>query len=432
MACGPVRPTPAPEPSDEVWLGTFRAPVTGEAVMFVLAEASGTSWAQKGKEAAVLTVTMDGQYVGDLVLFMGAESHAYGFLLGPVEAGDHPISLRLAGEKGVKAPVRVSSVTWSVYDPDHPLYPVISHSPLLYGRPVMNRSDTPLLGYFEEARKGDQTVISYTIIFSNEDGGTKAPGLMARWGRLTDIEWVYSVALDAQGQEVEETIQGRDHKTQVFAGQRRGRHPLLRVATENNMVSDSGTSSLLFAPFVAWPLPAESPREAMMDRNPWIYRIMAEEWSREGVEVPGRAVTVAVSDPRNYLYVTYKARFLLPSSGDQCGLRLAAAVLDSQNGRWYTSDHGDADLRVALDGWRRIAIELPPGTGADRLTALRFQVYGSRNGPSCQLVLEAAGPVFLLDEKYLPGPSLWTWQGQAALDADEGTADPDHFVLSRS
>lgn len=400
--------------------------------MFVRAKAPGTSWAQKGREAAVLTVTMDGHYLGDLVLFMGAESHDYGFLLGPVEAGDHPVELRLAAEKGASTPVQIGNVTWSMYEPDHPLYPAISHSPLLYGRPVMNRSDTPLLGYFEEARKGSQTVISYTIIFSNEDGGTRPPALMARWGRLTDIEWVYSVTLDAQGRAVEETIQGRDHKTQLFAGQRRGGHPILRVATENNMVSDSGTSSLLFAPFVAWPLQAESPREAMMDRNPWTYRIMAEEWSREGMEVPGRVETAAVSDPRNYLYVTYRARLLLPSPGDQCGLRLAAAVLDGHSGQWYTSDHGDADLRVALDGWRRIAIELPPGTGADRLTALRFQVHGSPNGSPCQLVLEAAGPVFLLDEEYLPGPSLWTWQGQAALDVADNTADPDHFVLSRS
>ena len=37
------------------------------------------------------------------------------------------------------------------------------------------------------------------MIWSNEDGGTNTPALMARWGRTTDIEWIYRVVLDRAG-----------------------------------------------------------------------------------------------------------------------------------------------------------------------------------------------------------------------------------------
>ena len=39
----------------------------------------------------------------------------------------------------------------------------------------------------------------YSVIFTNEDGGTPADRLMATWGRTTDIEYLYSVEVDASG-----------------------------------------------------------------------------------------------------------------------------------------------------------------------------------------------------------------------------------------
>lgn len=425
---------PAAEtPAGAFWSGRWHVPGAGEGALAVTAAAPGTSWAEKGREAAVLSVWLDGQCLGDIVLFMGAQAHRYSFMAGPLEPGEHQVALMPAPGKGVDAPVTVTGVEFSLYRPGDPLYAAVRYSPLLYGRPVMNRSDTPLLAYHEKAEADGKTTISYTVIFSNEDGGTNPPGLMARWGRVTDIEWVYSVTLDGAGRRIAEEIQAKDHKTVPFAGQRRGEHPLLRVSTDNNMVSDSGTSPLLFAPVFAEALPAASPREAMMDLYPWSYQVMGEERAREGMEAPGQPTTSDVSDPRNYLYVTYKARFEPASPGSQCGLQLAASAYDSASGAWYASDHGRPDLRVSLDGWRRIAIELPPGTKPEQVTQLQFRVYptsGKGTSP-CREVLEAVGPVFMLDESYRPQKTLWSWQGSVALDADEATREPAELTLGR-
>ncbi len=418
---------PAPAAGETLWTGTLSAASAGEAAMAVTAAAPGTSWAEPGHEAAVLSAWLDGGYVGDIVLFMGAQPHTYPFALGPVTAGEHQVALAVAAGKGAAAPVQVSGVDLRCYGPAYLLYPVLRYSPLIYGRPAMLRSDTPLLAYHETTQAAGTTTIAYTVIFSNEDGGTSPPGLMARWGRVTDIEWVYSVTLDAAGNRIADSIQAGGHRTVVFDGQRRGDHPLLRVATENNMVSDAGASDLLFAPLFAEALPADSPREVVMDLHPWSYRVMGEERSREGMETPGNAATPNVSDPRNYLYVTYKARFE-PTAGGSCGLRLVALAHDRASGAWYASDHGDPELRVSIDGWRRIAIELPPGTDAAQLDRLQLHVNGDAR---CREVIEAVGPVFLLDADYQPGPTLWSWQGSQALDGDAWTATPAAFTLSR-
>ena len=41
--------------------------------------------------------------------------------------------------------------------------------------------------------------LRYSVVFSNEDGGTPSDRLMATWGRLTDIEYVYAVERDTDG-----------------------------------------------------------------------------------------------------------------------------------------------------------------------------------------------------------------------------------------
>ncbi len=78
------------------------------------------------------------------------------------------------------------------------------------------------------------------MIFTNEDGGTPTDRLMATWGRTTDIEYLYSVAVDASGAIVDQDMQGPEHETLKFNGRREGQHPLLWVSTENNMVLDRG------------------------------------------------------------------------------------------------------------------------------------------------------------------------------------------------
>ena len=56
------------------------------------------------------------------------------------------------------------------------------------------------------------------MIWSNEDGGTNTPALMARWGRTTDIEWIYRVVLAPDGRIVSEHYQAPNHETKAFTG----------------------------------------------------------------------------------------------------------------------------------------------------------------------------------------------------------------------
>ena len=117
------------------------------------------------------------------------------------------------------------------------------NAPVLYGRNLTgpyenNHTDVPLLAYHTSSTdpSGVRT-IEYTVIWSNEDGGTDAPQLMARWGRTTDIEWVYRVRLAPSGRLLSAEYQGPNHETTPFKGLHEARHPLLQTATSNNNVT---------------------------------------------------------------------------------------------------------------------------------------------------------------------------------------------------
>src|SRR5207247_7243966 len=119
--------------------------------------------------------------------------------------------------------------------------------------------------------------LRYSVVFTNEDGGTPIDRLMATWGRTTDIEAVYEADLDAQGRLLADRYQAPEHEVKAFAGPRQGRHPLLWVSTDNNMVDDHGAALPRFAPAaVPFDLTGVS-REAVMDAEPWTYRVTAEE-----------------------------------------------------------------------------------------------------------------------------------------------------------
>ena len=102
--------------------------------------------------------------------------------------------------------------------------------------------------YVEPAPAGEEGYF-YTVIFTHEDGGTPTDRLMARWGRSTDIEYVYGIRRSGSGSAAVEEYQGSKHEILPFRGTREGRHPLLWVVTDNNMVSDTGPEDAVrFAP----------------------------------------------------------------------------------------------------------------------------------------------------------------------------------------
>src|SRR6267142_2554746 len=223
------------------------------------ARSPGGSWARPGSEAAALLVLVDGVYNQDLLLWAGDELFQYRVMLGHLTKGEHTVSVALnLPRSAAKAQLaEVKSLFPLLLAPAHRSGAAtedqfaLAHSPVLYARAntIDHFTDIPLLMYYEILRSGGTDLtVRYTAIFTNEDGGTQTLALMARWGRGTDIEWVYEFRL-RDGKIIEETYQGVSHETKAFTGSKtEGQHPLLAVASDNNNFSDLACSAVRFAP----------------------------------------------------------------------------------------------------------------------------------------------------------------------------------------
>jgi hypothetical protein len=354
-----------------------------------------------------------------LVLYGGMAEHDYELRVGPLPAGEHRIEI-VPGEVGAVEPgppprvlsVRVRPVGDSARDAL-----VWKHAPLLYGRKSADTSDTPLILFYELYDVGPVWRVVYSVIWSNEDGGTGTDvgSLVARWGRTTDIEWVYEVSVDRMtGAVLKATYQGAGHGTFPFRGEYRGSHPVLYTVTRNNMVGESGPRGPLFA---LAPLrrhhPERETREAVMDDFPWTHAVAAREMEREGRwESPGDPATPRASDSRNYLNVDYRAT--VPGSG------LLAAVTELKSGARYFSDHGRAGDAIGRSGWVRTTVELPPGTTEKDVARVGFVRRDS--GPEPALV--RAGKAFFLGADYRPRKPFRRWSSAFKVEAGGGTFVP--------
>ena len=106
------------------------------------------------------------------------------------------------------------------------------------------------------------------MIFSNEDGGTATPALLARWGRTTDIEMMYEEEW-RDGRMATARFQAPDHKVVEYKGRRDGDHPALVDATLNNVFLDRGRTAVRVT-MVPLLVDLESAtRESVMDKAPW-------------------------------------------------------------------------------------------------------------------------------------------------------------------
>ena len=272
----------------------IRADKAAEYVATLSMSGPGTDWARPERESAMARVRIDGEREFHVMLYAGETVHDYRVFLGRLAAGDH----RLSVENEPRWSSPGSSVSVAHLSAEAMKDEVMERAPVLFAREntVGKFTDVPMIVYAE--RQGD--VLTYTVIFSNEDGGTSTRGLMARWGRTTDIEYVYRLDLRT-GQAI---IQAKDHKDIPFNGKYDGLHPMLIPSTNNNMVSGEGQSAIRYQ--IA-PVPAdlsEHSREHLMDERPLAYRVMAQELAREDKLRPFGVVDHnKVSDPRNYLYV---------------------------------------------------------------------------------------------------------------------------------
>lgn len=356
----------------------------GEVGLTMHASAPGTNWGKPGAEAVILTMAVDGRYNQDVTLYLGSTPHDYKVLLGHLRRGQHTLSYRRNARYSAKgAQTFDASFQAQVLDD-----PALAHAPVLYIRPntVGKFSDLPLLAWYEWLDEPGGRVLQFSTIFSNEDGGTDTLALLARWGRTLDIEHLYRWTPSS------EIFQASNHKETTFHGRKIGQHPILYDVTDNNNFEArrQGRAPLRV---ILWPVPADlskHSRELLADENPWLYRVMAEEMSRENK-------LGLTGDLRGYLYVEAK-------------VTAAFAAISFSTGS-AAGDRGDPKNRIDRDGWIRTAIQVPD----KKFAGLTVRCFPPRKPkaqpPVCGV--DAVTKAFFLDENYRPGPNLFQWQGPA-------------------
>ncbi|MEU6649738.1 hypothetical protein ABZ904_09895 [Streptomyces sp. NPDC046900] len=410
---------------------------SGEAVIDLNAEAPGTDWAVAGAESAVVSISVGRHYATDLVVSGGQPLHRQ-LALGHLKAGVHILRLHFSDERSPAAATSalVDSLRVTTYAPDSPEYLVLRYAPVVYGRGVTDlgspyqnaTTDTPLIAWHEvapAATPGHQ-ILTYSVVWSNEDGGTNTPALMARWGRTTDIEWIYSVEVDEYGNQVagRDTYQASNHETLHFSGRYEGDHALLETCTSNNNMCDVVDDPMRFFLSTLQTLPAGQFREYLMDVNPWTYEIMAKEMLREHkVEAPSASTqfTPDMSDQRNYLYAVVKKSTEPANTGESwVGVSLGVRLVSGQT--VYLSHHVDPTWSISRDLPAATTVELPAGTKAEDIAEVSVHrvVVGTDTGATVHVTGINRG--FFLGQDYRPQQSFLTWSGDVTLDANNTSA----------
>ena len=410
-----------PEPRADHLSRAFEVEEDGETTAVIAAGCSKCDWGTLGREAAVLRIEVDGKYSQHLVLTRGETIAKYALRLGRLNKGRHRLVIdrdrRLSAVGAGRATIDVVEVAVDHLGAMPSMVDLAGGcEPILYARPntVGKFTDVPLVMWSElvETPRGYQT--RYSVIFSNEDGGTQTDRLMATWGRTTDIEYVYGVEIDETLHVLAEEFQGPGHEVPAFHGKHQGCHPLLWVSTDNNMVSESGPTAIRYAPAAVRANLDDQAREAVMDREPWTYAVAAAEMRREGkvADDPPPGIN-KIPDPRRFVHI------------EACGtvgnaaLSLSIGVRD----QWIPSDRGRPQYRIVRDGCFTIATPLPAGTRATDIRAIRVQAFerppaeGKPRVAADPVTFTRINKVFMLDEHDLPGPSLLTWTGSQTLRA---------------
>jgi hypothetical protein len=403
---------------------TFDVAAPAEVVAVIHARCARCAWGEAGREAAVLRLLVDGRYSQHLTLARGDADAEYPVMLGGYESGRHQLLIEL---DPAWSALGIGETTISRVDLDYFIkgksddHLALSMAPILHARAntVGRFTDLPVLMWYEIVPTPRGRQFRYSVIFTNEDGGTATDRLMATWGRTTDIEFVYGVEVDANGAAIAEEYQGPGHEVPPFQGKHEARHPLLWVATDNNMVSDSGTTDVRYAPAPERFDLRDVSREVVMDAHPWSYALATQEMRREGkiadAAAPGSG---QIPDPSRFVFVEACTEL------ENAAVAFAVRAKDPDGvERWYDSDRGVPAFRIVRTGCFRGAVPLPMSTG--HADAIRFRAFsrpphGGAPAPPGSVRVTRINKVFTLGADGLPRPSTFTWSGllPLALDGD--------------
>src|SRR3954463_7114554 len=176
----------APAAAQEHYARGFMAD-EGEAIAHVRARCTRCDWGQTGRESVALTIAIDGKYSQTLQLVRGDVTADYPIALGHVGKGLHRLTLdrdpALSAPSAGPATIEVSDFTF--YSPGGSNdYTALSMAPIVYAREntVGKFTDLPLLMWYEAVPTARGRQYRYSVIFSNEDGGTQTDRLMATRG----------------------------------------------------------------------------------------------------------------------------------------------------------------------------------------------------------------------------------------------------------
>ena len=393
---------------------TFTVAKQAEIIANITVRCDRCAWDLEGREAVVLQLNLDAGPAIYLPITRSGRAE-YRVMLGGIGPGTHTLhadqreSLTARELRGRDA-AAVEAISVDQIDPGSRDGLPVALAPFLYARAdtVGRFTDVPLFMWYEVEPTNRGRRFRYSVIFSNEDGGTPTDRLMATWGRTTDIEYIYSVEVDTQGTVVSEDMQGPKHEVLPFRGRRdSGRHPLLWVSTSNNRVLDKGTTSLRYAPApVSFPLDNVS-REAVMDAHPWLYEVMIKELMRERKIVdnagPGNDT---ISHPRRFAFI------------EGCGeVGDNALTFEVRVGDWWiSSDRGMPEYRIVRDGCFRAAVPLPESVGPQQIRAVQVLAHERPGKPATAPIrFRRLNTVFMLDDQFRPGRSLLKWEGNVDI-----------------
>jgi len=379
-------------------------------------------WGVAGREGAAVAIAVDGRYRLHVMLTRGDSDAEYRVMLGRYGRGSHTIVVtrdQSATARDVGT-IRVGRVDVAPIGEGDPSFEALAHAPVLHARPntIGKFTDVPLLMWYETAPTARGRSYRYSVIFSNEDGGTATDRLMATWGRTTDIEFVYGVELDSRGRTIAEEFQGPDHVVARFRGRHEEQHPIEFVVTDNNMVSDRGSKvDVRYAPAPELFDLTNQSREAVMDAHPWTYRVTSQEMIREGkiadYAPPGSG---KIPDPRRFVYI--EACSELDGAALAFGVR---AATPDEGPQWFDSNRNRNAFRIVRTGCFRGGVPVP----AARIDAIRFRAWPqsepTTDRPSVRIT--RVNKIFTLDDDFQPRPLPFTWTGSLALTLDGTPAE---------